>query len=96
MSPFFRGQIDLELILPFAAGLLIAGTGGWSDARWNTAIVVMGYGPAVKATRRVAHKEGEEQGYMRGYNTYNPDLHAPAHKIDQPRDSHGRFTHKDG
>lgn len=54
-----------ELLLPIAIGLTIAGTGGWTAERWNTAMAVMGLGPAVK------------MGYEKGYATYNPDLRGP-------------------
>lgn len=54
-----------ELLLPVLVGLAIAGTGGWSAERWNTAMAVMGLGPAVKL------------GYERGYGTYNPALREP-------------------
>ena len=51
--------------MPIAIGLTIAGTGGWTAERWNTAMAVMGLGPAVKL------------GYERGYSTYNPSLREP-------------------
>lgn len=54
-----------ELLLPIAIGLAIAGTGGWTAERWNTAMAVMGLGPAMR------------MGYERGYGTYNPDLREP-------------------
>jgi hypothetical protein len=54
-----------ELLMPIVIGLTIAGTGGWTAERWNTAMAVMGLGPAVKL------------GYERGYSTYNPSLREP-------------------
>ncbi|MEB3301985.1 MAG: hypothetical protein VKN56_08450 [Cyanobacteriota bacterium] len=54
-----------ELLLPVAIGLAIAGTGGWTAERWNTAMAVMGLGPAMR------------MGYERGYGTYNPALRKP-------------------
>jgi len=54
-----------ELLMPVIIGLAIAGTGGWTAERWNTAMAVMGLGPAVKL------------GYEKGYATYNPSLREP-------------------
>ena len=51
--------------MPVIIGLTIAGTGGWTAERWNTAMAVMGLGPAVKL------------GYEKGYATYNPSLREP-------------------
>jgi hypothetical protein len=56
----FRGQIDLSSILPILIGVLYAGSGGWSERRWETALLIMGYSAANKV------------GYMRGYWTDNP------------------------
>lgn len=61
----FRGQIDAQLLIPVAIGLLYAGTGGWSTERWNTALAIMGLGGAARV------------GYERGYSTYNPTLRDP-------------------
>lgn len=54
-----------ELLLPVVIGLIIAGTGGWTSERWNTALAVMGIGPAMRLS------------YERGYGTYNPALREP-------------------
>jgi hypothetical protein len=59
----FRGQIDLSSVLPILIGVLYAGTGGWSERRWETALLIMGYSAANKV------------GYMRGYWTDNPAFH---------------------
>lgn len=76
----FRGQFDVALILPVLIGLLYAGSGGWTAERWNGALAIMGLGASAKA------------GFVKGFGTYNPDLHRP----EQPRDEHGRFTRRDG
>lgn len=85
---FFSGQINVSTLIPIAIGLLYAGTGGWTDARWTAALAIMGLGPAVKL------------GYDRGYWTENPELtktirsRAIANMADMPRDEHGRFAKK--
>lgn len=63
---FFKGHFDIGLFLPLLIGLLYAGTGGWTAERWNGALAIMGLGAANKA--------GYENGYGKGYNTYNPEL----------------------
>lgn len=37
-----------ELLLPVVIGLAIAGTGGWTAERWNTAIALIGLSTAVR------------------------------------------------
>ena len=61
----------IELLMPLAIGLAIAGTGGWTAERWNTAMAVMGLGPAMR------------MGYERGYSTYNPDLREPGKDVPE-------------
>ena len=51
-----------KMLFPAVLGLLYAGTGGWSEDRWNTAFLLMGLGPALKME------------YERGYWTLNPKL----------------------
>lgn len=84
ISDFFKGRIDLSMILPVAIGLLYAGTGNWSDSRWTGALAIMGIGPAAK------------MGYERGYWTENPEITRHVYPRDLPvgpiRDEHGRFT----
>jgi hypothetical protein len=60
MMSLFRGQIDLSSVLPILIGVLYAGSGGWTERRWETALLIMGYSAANKV------------GYMRGYWTDNP------------------------
>lgn len=77
MLRFFKGQIDSALVLPVAIGLLYAGTGGWTAERWNGALAIMGIGAGAKA------------GFVKGYATFNPDLHPSE---PPARDEHGRFV----
>lgn len=79
MFRLIKGQVDATLFLPVLIGLLYAGTGGWTEARWTGALAIMGLGGAARA------------GWEKGYGTYNPNLHRP----DQPRDEHGRFVRRD-
>lgn len=72
---FFKGQLNLDLILPVLIGLLYAGSGNWSAERWNGALAIMGLGASARA------------GYEKGYGTYNPNLS----RGSRPRDEHGRF-----
>jgi hypothetical protein len=66
MMSVFRGQIDMSSIIPIGLGLLYAGTGGWTERRWETALLIMGYSAANKV------------GFMRGYWTDNPAFRRPA------------------
>jgi hypothetical protein len=72
----FAGRINVSTLIPVAVGLLYAGTGGWTDARWTAALAIMGLGPAVKF------------GYEKGYWTENPELT----RMARNRDRRGRFT----
>lgn len=78
---FFSGKIDVSTLIPIAVGLLYAGTGGWTDARWTAALAIMGLGPAVKF------------GYDKGYWTENPNITRSVQPRELvARDEHGRFV----
>lgn len=51
-----------ELLLPMVLGVLIAGTGGWTEGRWTLGLAVMGYGPAMRMK------------WNEGYWTRNPQF----------------------
>ena len=66
----------VQLLLPVIVGFAIAGTGGWATDRWLAALPVMGLGPVSKL--------GEQKGYEKGFNTFNPALRNPAEPDSRP------------
>jgi hypothetical protein len=62
---------DFPILLIVLIALLYVGTGGWHRERWKDALSVAG--PAI-GTLMYGKKKGEECGWEKGYNTYNPAL----------------------
>lgn len=59
-----QAQDWAEMVIPVLLGILIAGTGDWSESRWTLGLAVIGYGPAMRGR------------WMQGYWTPNPRLDA--------------------